>query len=91
MVTNKKNDSTFLVSIDRGIRMKKWLLIPLLTVLFVLTACQKSTAKPEIITSFEPMYEFTKAIVGDKVEIKNIVPSNQEVHDYEPVPKIWLQ
>ncbi|WP_252899312.1 zinc-dependent MarR family transcriptional regulator [Lactococcus fujiensis] len=83
----QKNDSTFLVSIDRGIRMKKWLLIPLLTVLFVLTACQKSTAKPEIITSFEPMYEFTKAIVGDKVEIKNIVPSNQEVHDYEPSAK----
>ncbi|PCS00601.1 zinc ABC transporter substrate-binding protein [Lactococcus fujiensis JCM 16395] len=59
----------------------------MLTVLFVLTACQKSTAKPEIITSFEPMYEFTKAIVGDKVEIKNIVPSNQEVHDYEPSAK----
>ena len=33
------------------------------------------------------MYEFTKAVVGDKVDIINIVPANQEAHDFEPSAK----
>lgn len=65
--------------------MKKLLLaIPFLAVLLLLTACQKSESKPEVVTTFEPMYEFTKAVAGDKVNVENIVPADQEVHEYEP-------
>lgn len=67
--------------------MKKWLLIPILSVLVLLTGCQKTASKPQIMTTFEPMYEFTKAVVGDKVDVAMIVPANQEVHDYEPSAK----
>ena len=64
--------------------MKKLLFLPFLLALFALSACQKPAAKPEIITSFEPMYEFTKAVVGDAVPVKMLVPANQEVHEFEP-------
>ncbi|GAB2025469.1 metal ABC transporter substrate-binding protein [Lactovum odontotermitis] len=76
--------------------MKKKFLLSLLLlipVLFVLTACQqsksadKSKSKQEIVTTFEPMYEFTKAVAGDKVKVTNIVPGNQEVHEFEPSAK----
>lgn len=67
--------------------MKKWLLIPLLSALILLTGCQKSTTKPEVVTTFEPMYEFTKAVVGDELKVENIVPSNQEIHEFEPSAK----
>lgn len=68
--------------------MKKYTLLLLIPILLVLTACQKTASdKPQIVTTFEPMYEFTKAIVGDKVDIVNIVPSNQEAHDFEPSAK----
>ncbi|WP_251712562.1 metal ABC transporter solute-binding protein, Zn/Mn family [Lactococcus ileimucosae] len=68
--------------------MKKYTLLLLIPVLLFLTACQKAAdSKPQIVTTFEPMYEFTKAIVGDKVDIVNIVPANQEAHDFEPSAK----
>ena len=68
--------------------MKKYTLLLLIPVLLLLTACQKAAdSKPQIVTTFEPMYEFTKAIVGDKVEVVNIVPANQEAHDFEPSAK----
>lgn len=67
--------------------MKKGLLALLFSALFILTGCQKTAAKPEIVTTFEPIYEFTKAVVGDRVPIKNLVPSNQDVHDFEPSAK----
>ncbi|MEY8442749.1 zinc ABC transporter substrate-binding protein [Lactococcus ileimucosae] len=68
--------------------MKKYTLLLLIPVLLLLTACQKAAdSKPQIVTTFEPMYEFTKAIVGDKVDVVNIVPANQEAHDFEPSAK----
>ncbi|MDR2975793.1 MAG: zinc ABC transporter substrate-binding protein [Streptococcaceae bacterium] len=67
------------------------LLFLMLPVLFVLAGCQhENTAnqsQPEIVTTFEPMYEFTKAIVGDELRVTNIVPGNQEVHEFEPSAK----
>ncbi|MGE8206470.1 metal ABC transporter substrate-binding protein [Heyndrickxia sp. NPDC080065] len=43
--------------------------------------------KLEIVTTFYPMYEFTKNIVQDKANVKLLVPSNIEPHDWEPSPK----
>lgn len=40
--------------------------------------------KLTIYTSFYPMYDFTKKIVGDKAEVINLVPAGSEPHDWEP-------
>lgn len=67
--------------------MKKILLILAVPAVFLLAGCQKTASKTEVVTTFEPIYEFTKAIVGDKMDVENIVPSNQEVHEFEPSAK----
>ena len=67
--------------------MKKILMLLAIPAVLLLAGCQKSASKPEVVTTFEPMYEFTKAIVGDKVDVENIVPANQEVHEFEPSAK----
>lgn len=40
-----------------------------------------------IVTSFYPMYEFTKNITKDKAQVDLLIPSNIEPHDWEPAPK----
>ena len=67
--------------------MKKILMLLAIPAVLLLAGCQKSASKPEVVTTFEPMYKFTKAIVGDKVDVENIVPANQEVHEFEPSAK----
>lgn len=41
-------------------------------------------AKIKVMTSFYTMYDFAVNIGGDKVEVKNMVPSGIEPHDWEP-------
>lgn len=64
--------------------------------LALLTACNASTSgefrdsnknKLAIVTSFYPVYEFTKNIVGDEADVKLLVPAGTEPHDYEPSAK----
>jgi len=43
--------------------------------------------KMKVVTTFYPMYEFTKNVVGDKADVKLLIPSNVEPHDWEPTPK----
>ncbi|MCF6096903.1 metal ABC transporter substrate-binding protein [Thermovorax subterraneus] len=40
-----------------------------------------------IYTTFYPLYDFTKKIVGDRAQVENIIPAGVEPHDYEPSPK----
>lgn len=37
-----------------------------------------------VVASFYPLYEFTRRIGGDQVEVRNLVPAGAEAHDYEP-------
>ncbi len=55
----------------------------------LLSLCSCDTAKEEnvIYTSFYPIYDFTRKIVGDKFEVSNITPYGSEPHDYEPKAK----
>ncbi|WP_430606988.1 zinc transport system substrate-binding protein [Enterococcus sp. AZ170] len=62
----------------------------------ILTACTRPTNEKEvnkdkkkltIVTSFYPMYEFTRNIVGDAGEVTLMVPAGTEAHDYEPSAK----
>lgn len=66
-----------------------------LTSLGILSACgnnQESSVtadskKLSIVTTFYPMYEFTKEIVGDEADVSLLVPAGSEPHDYEPSAK----
>ena len=40
--------------------------------------------KLTVYASFYPMYDFASKIGGDKIDIKNMVPSGTEPHDWEP-------
>ncbi|MEK5380022.1 metal ABC transporter substrate-binding protein [Niallia sp. FSL W8-0635] len=76
---------------------KKFKLVSMmLLAVLIIAACGKgendasggaSKEKLQIMTTFYPMYEFTKNIAGDKADVKLLIPSNQEPHGWEPTPK----
>lgn len=76
--------------------MKKKLLIlgTLMLSAVGLAACG-STTEPtkennnalQIMTTFYPMYEFTKEIVGDVGDVELLIPAGTEPHDFEPSAK----
>lgn len=65
--------------------MKKLFIIPLLAAM--LCGCFKTAEdndKFTVYTSFYGMYDFAKMIAGDRAEIKELIPSGVEAHDWEP-------
>lgn len=64
----------------------------LLLTVVTLGACgtqsaDNENAKLTVVTSFYPMYDFTKKVVGDTGEVSLLVDGNVEPHDYEPSAK----
>jgi zinc transport system substrate-binding protein len=58
--------------------------------LAVLTAaCQPAppSAKPLVVASFYPLYEFSRQVAGDRAEVVSLVPPGVEPHDWEPSPQ----
>ncbi|EAC9512898.1 zinc ABC transporter substrate-binding protein, partial [Listeria monocytogenes] len=51
------------------------------------TSQSSDTEKLSIVTTFYPMYEFTKEVVGDAAEVSLLIPAGTEPHDYEPSAK----
>jgi zinc transport system substrate-binding protein len=43
-----------------------------------------NSEKMRVVTSFFPMYDFSRNVGGDKVEVSSLVPVGVEVHDWEP-------
>ena len=43
-------------------------------------------SKLKITTSFFPYYDVVSQIVGDKTELKSVIPFGSEPHDWEPLP-----
>lgn len=41
-------------------------------------------SKIQVIASFYPLYEFTKEVGGDKVDVSLLVPTGVEPHDWDP-------
>lgn len=61
--------------------------IILIIIGILLMSCKKNdTNKAEIIASNYPIYDITKTIVGDKLEISNIT-GNQDIHEWEAKPE----
>ncbi|MGV3328448.1 metal ABC transporter solute-binding protein, Zn/Mn family [Streptococcus suis] len=71
--------------------MKKVGLLFLSVSALLLGACGNSTAsedgKLNIVTTFYPVYEFTKQVAGDEANVDLLVKAGTEVHDYEPSAK----
>ncbi len=45
---------------------------------------QKTPDRHKILVTFYPIYKFTKAVGGDKVDVSIIIPPGVEPHDWEP-------
>ena len=64
-----------------------------------LVACQSSPAEnkdnstdknpqqPVVYTSFYPIYDLTKSIAGEDLDVKSLMPLDVEAHDWEPSAK----
>lgn len=48
---------------------------------------QVSTHRLKIMTTFYPLYEFTKAVVKDNADVELFIPKGVEPHDWEPTIK----
>ncbi|MED3964527.1 metal ABC transporter substrate-binding protein [Niallia taxi] len=74
---------------------KRYSLLLVSMIVLILAACSNETSEKEkeddgklkIMTTFYPMYEFTKNIAGDKADVELLIPSTIEPHDWEPTPK----
>ncbi len=42
--------------------------------------------KTTVVTTIFPLYDFARAIGGDKIEIKMLIKPGSEVHSYDPLP-----
>jgi zinc transport system substrate-binding protein len=70
--------------------MKKIMFL-LIACLFVISGCsaqkQEKNKKVKVVTTFYPMYYFTKQITGDLADVQMLVPNGVEPHDWEPSTK----
>lgn len=57
----------------------------------LLTGCASKTVssdgKLNVVTTFYPMYEFTKQVAGDHANVIALIPAGAEPHDWEPSAK----
>ncbi|MDT0004224.1 metal ABC transporter substrate-binding protein [Listeria cossartiae subsp. cayugensis] len=76
--------------------MKKWsfLVVNVLAFVLVLAGCgagtdkvSGETGKLKVVTTFYPMYDFTKNVAGDNASIEMLIDAGTEPHDYEPSAK----
>ena len=53
----------------------------------LVTTVQKEIVDLKVVTSFYPVYEFTKQVVGDEGEVSYLIPAGSEAHDFQPSTK----
>ena len=71
------------------------LIIALLTVALFVTSCApEKTKKPEdlvqVVTTFDAITEYVKAVGGDRVAVRSLVPAGTGAHGFEPRAKDLL-
>ena len=68
--------------------MKRIIICILCVVL--LCGCVENTPKQEdkitVVTTIFPLYDFARAVGGDKIELKMLIKPGSEVHSYDPLP-----
>lgn len=66
------------------------ILLGLILLFSILVGCGPETKvsdKPVVYTSFFPIYDLTKTVASDVLEVRSFMPTNAAVHDWEPSPK----
>ena len=47
---------------------------------------EKAVGKLNVVTTVFPLYDFVRAVGGDRVDITLIIPPGSEIHSFEPTP-----
>jgi zinc transport system substrate-binding protein len=77
----------------RKVRKLTWILM---IFLIILTGCSNQTPenngknspkKVEVVTTFYPMYYFTKQVAGNMANVTQLIPNGVEPHDWEPTAR----
>ena len=50
------------------------------------TAAVENSEQLEVVTTFLPITQFTKAVAGDRAQIVQLIPFNVSLHDYQAKP-----
>ncbi|MEG1560362.1 MAG: metal ABC transporter substrate-binding protein [Clostridia bacterium] len=60
-------------------------------ILPIMASCEKSPVetdgKLKIVATLFPVYDFAKAIAGDRANVTMLIPPGTETHSYDPTPK----
>jgi zinc transport system substrate-binding protein len=58
-------------------------------VLLALAGCAPAAppAKPLVVATIYPLWEFSRQVAGDRAEVVSLVPAGVEPHDWEPAPR----
>jgi len=59
-----------------------------------LVGCEPASppsAKPLVVGTFYPLYEFSRHVAGDRADVVSLVPTGVEPHDWEPAPQNVVQ
>ena len=72
--------------------LRKSIALGLLLLFFLLPGCSKqqkeiNSSRLTVYASFYPLYDFTKKIGGEHVNVINLVPAGANVHEWEPGPQ----
>lgn len=80
----------------------KRLLVPLVIFLLMVSGCSNTAStksektsegskKLQIVTTFYPMYYFTKKVAGSSANVELLIPNGAEPHDWEPTAKDMIK
>jgi zinc transport system substrate-binding protein len=60
-----------------------------LAAILVVSGCQPAppSAKPLVVATIYPLWEFSRQVAGDRAEVVSLVPPGVEPHDWEPSPR----
>ncbi|MDR0690962.1 MAG: zinc ABC transporter substrate-binding protein, partial [Streptococcaceae bacterium] len=68
-------------------KRRRWQFLLVLMLLFMLSGCKNNTlskqevADEKVVTTFYPMYDFAKNIMGSTKNLKLLIPAGVEPHD----------
>jgi zinc transport system substrate-binding protein len=80
----------------------KKILIPVIIILLMVSGCSNTAStknektseeskKLQIVTTFYPMYYFTKEVAGSSANVELLIPNGAEPHDWEPTAKDMIK
>jgi len=65
------------------VKIKGLLIIFLISLVLLCTSCSKESESYDIVATIFPGYDFARALSGDELNIKQLLPPGSESHSYE--------